>query len=359
MPIRRNILEVSIPLTLALGACVDTDTRHDLIAAPGADFTVFLQRADMPTQPFAYASLEGDSHDVRDVGFGFSDGAAVSADGKRLAFPSFHLDPGAPHLTLAALDGSAADDVVIEGDGSMAIAPSWSPDDARVAFARAVFDGQMVGRTGIYAVDAAAGASEVRLDLLALGDVTRTPASLACVAPVWSPDGRRLAYGTNTGVSVYSFDDHAVHELVSTGSAGSTCGPRWSPDGASIAYAADGQLLRIASDGQSAPTVLASLDGDAAATRLRWSPNGRTIAYTDGGALRVIAATGGAPTTLDTTDGSFGPPEWSPDGRTLLYSYSDGGPSRLAVIAADGGGDRRTLAMTPGSYYAALPVSLR
>jgi Tol biopolymer transport system component len=349
-------------LSLAATACIGSGpTSSGVETSP---FTILFQRGDVPTMDFAYGNSDGDTRNVREVGFGFQDGAGASADGARLAFPTFVTDPSVPYLVLAFLDDAAAPDMVIPGGQAMAIAPSWAPDDSMVAFVRAVLDAPT--GTGIFAMDASTGEPAAPLDLLPFEEFNYPD---RCIAPTWSPDGTRLAYSTGTGVSVYSFDDHAVHALVPAGSATWTCAPRWSPDGSKIAYVAasgDGsaRILVVASSGPGAATEVATVDGTPGGVPIRWSPDGTALAYTEadpaasGFAVRRVDAAGGAPMTLATVtnanSGTLGPALWSPAGDTLLFSCCEDSTltEHLVTVPADGG--KRTtlpLPLADSGYY--------
>jgi Tol biopolymer transport system component len=144
--------------------------------------------------------------------------------------------------------------------------------------------------------------------------------SSACdnqLLPVWSPDGREIAFDCQIGVV------DSVH-VVGVGNgrgrrlaAGRS--PSWSPDGSRIAFATDDDgIVSINRDG-SRRTVLVRTTFDSLADSPQWSPDGRYILYDgpgvggDGGS--VVRATGGTGRFL-TDDGT---PAWSPDSKRIAF----------------------------------------
>jgi Tol biopolymer transport system component len=366
---RALLSTLPLPALLSLSACTGTGAGStDVRGGPTtSDYTLIFQRNDDGSDDFGYGSLDGHVHTVRTIGFSYQDATALSPDGKRFAYWAAHGDPH-PVLWVGALAGAQSDDVAI---GREAFMPTFSPDGNQLAFVGAVFQpGQTIGRISVYVVDATGGAA-TPIDLLAQKDpagVITHPAQ--CNGPSWSPDGKRLAFATDTGVTIYDLAAHTLHALTSNQSAW-TCEARWSPDGSTIAYIAGGadgqaQLMKVPCDGGT-PVAIAAVDGAAGDASFRWSPDGADLAYVDHGAhgyaIHTVAARGGAPATLDSIggDGYLGVPEWSPDGTTLLYSVFDGtagDSSHLATIDV-GAGHRtmRPLSMQlDRSYYAWLPA---
>jgi TolB protein len=103
--------------------------------------------------------------------------------------------------------------------------------------------------------------------------------------PVWSPDGKRIAYAGrenaegHAGIYVMNADGAKPHRLT-PGSVDDT-GPAWSPDGRKIAFdcARSGGIDRICSmnaDGSDQRQLTA---GGTFSESPAWSPNGRQIAF--------------------------------------------------------------------------------
>jgi Tol biopolymer transport system component len=159
---------------------------------------------------------------------------ALSPDGRWLAFLSerdlFTID-----LFLAdARTGrvirklsSSASDTHFDALAYTETAGSFSPDGASFAFV--VFGD---GDNEIVVVDVGEGDVERRIELAGIGSLE---------GPVWSPDGRSLAFsGTVGGVSdlfVYELEGGEVQQL--TRDRNADFHPVWSPDGRTIAFASD------------------------------------------------------------------------------------------------------------------------
>ena len=67
--------------------------------------------------------------------------------------------------------------------------------------------------------------------------------------PTWSPDGRRLAFASESGIEVASSDGADRPRPVYR--RGPASGPAWSPDGKWLAFSTDGQLWAVRSDASS------------------------------------------------------------------------------------------------------------
>jgi WD40 repeat protein len=173
-------------------------------------------------------------------------------------------------------------------------------------------------------------------------------------APVWSPDGRRIAFrGTRNGyrnVWIKPVDGTADEQQLTRGDKPQTP-MSWSPDGKYLLYyetdpvrANDIWILSMA-DGKAEPLVTAPLSQADA----QWSPDGRWIAYTseESGGEEVYVLP--FPLTGDrwrVSTAGGADPLWSGDGRELTYRSSG------KVMAVDIRTSPRFSAGTPRELFA-------
>lgn len=214
--------------------------------------------------------------------------------------------------------------------GANALDPVWSPDGKRIAF--------IGGKDGSMFVMNADGTER---QLLVRG---KDPVGSAG-RPSWSPDGRRLVFVgaqiTTDNLYTVRSDGSGLRRLA--GDIGSE--PAWSPDGEQIALASSlGQLILIDLEGETENTVTGEgtcIDWPT------WSPDGSRIAYVDSGPdcwgdsshLRVVDVGGENDEALthppaDTYDES---PAWSPDGRKIAFQRGDIAMGDIYVLDLDSG----------------------
>jgi Tol biopolymer transport system component len=156
--------------------------------------------------------------------------------------------------------------------------------------------------------------------------------------PVWSPDGRHIAFEGWTDHSganawIYTMNPDGTHRRrLAPGHV-----PQWSPDGRRIAYDNHGIYIMNA-DGTGKKRLARGVDP-------RWSPDGKQLAFTHGpnGDLYVMNAGGGNERRL-TRNGDNELGAWAP-GHKIVFAHSainGAGPaSGIYIINADGTGLRR------------------
>jgi serine/threonine protein kinase/Tol biopolymer transport system component len=212
--------------------------------------------------------------------------------------------------------GRALGSVGVPGDQAD---PRLSPDGRRIALG--ITDPRS-GNLDIWAYDVSGGLP---------ARLTTSPAIDG--APVWAPDGRRLAYGSmerghaelfaiaSRGGAEHPFQDIPNHSNYPTD---------WSPDGRQILYRASDQstnlelwLMPTGSEGGPAPFIKASYG----VTSGRFSPDGRYVAYAsnESGRWEIDVASfpgAGGHWKVSTEGGSE--PVWRGDGRELFYLAADG-----------------------------------
>jgi Tol biopolymer transport system component len=209
-------------------------------------------------------------------------------------------------------DGKNIRELKIEG-----FDPCWSADGKRIAFASSRDETE----PEVYVVNAD-GSGLVR--------VTREKGGSHAAHPVWSPDGKLIAFhrwlGKTPEVFVVNVDGGEAKQLTSGGGVD----PSWSPDGKRIAFASARagsiQLFSVNLDGGGLTKLTAEKPG---ATEPAWSPDGTKILFTVPGDIDRASIVG----ILDVSSGktarfaysdkfSFFSPAWSPDGKTVLLELS-------------------------------------
>ena len=162
---------------------------------------------------------------------------------------------------------------------------------------------------------------------------------LGAVAPVWSPDGKKLAFVTPTdnlpNLYVISADGSDLRRLARNAN-----NPTWSPDSEQIAF--EKYMLQSKASGF-ARSSLYVVNADGSDQRLltrgparvsggvrapAWSPVGERIAfgtvrYTQKGFIYddiyVVNTSGGGQRNLTRGSSSDYPPAWSPDGKSIAF----------------------------------------
>ncbi len=248
-------------------------------------------------------------------------------------------DGGTPHLH--QLDRATGASSPVFADSAPSWNPSPSPDGTRLAY--------LSRRDGNY---------EIYVRGLADSGVGRNITNDADydVLPVWSPDGRQIAFMSTRGfalgsigpfpgqIYIANLEDGTLRQ-VTTEPLTSSLGPgSWSPDGRSLTLSreVDGQLdlfLLDLTDGTEHRITTAPESEYSA----EFSHDGRWIAFhaeTDSSSQIVVAQIDGTERRVVTVGPGFRyTPHWSPDDAWLLYSASgpDGTGYDLRAVRVDDG----------------------
>jgi serine/threonine-protein kinase len=238
---------------------------------------------------------------------------AVSTGGTLAFIPG----DGAPRRQLVSGDLEGSERPLVEAwRGYMQ--PRFSPEGERLAVTISE-----PGDTNIWVVDLRTGAQ------------TRLTQEGTNLAPIWTPDGRRVTYFSDRGEGTSSIDwkradgSGESESLVSSRQPGELVVPQaWSPDGKTLGY-----LVSLPSQPENLWDIwIATPDGDQEPRPLvasaapdygvAISPDGRWLAY-----LSVVSGRweifvqpfpeGGERHQVSTDGGVM--PVWSPDGRSVFY----------------------------------------
>ena len=245
--------------------------------------------------------------------------------------------------------------------------PSWSPDGRRMVFHRDVETGWppfrawpsrdpmfRLVRTGVFPSYSPTGDRLVVNDqtagilhnsiLVMNADGSRrsvlfSDPKRSALAPAWSPQGDRIAFGfggffqrsigpSTADIAVMRADGTGVQIL--TDGAGNNGLPSWSPNGRRLVYRVagnDGNGLRIVDIATRAVTVLTT--GPGHENFPSWSPRGDRIAFTsdrDGDyEIYTIRPDGTDIQRLTRTPGNDAHNAWSPDGEWIAFTSARGG----------------------------------
>ncbi len=268
-------------------------------------------------------------------------GATAPAKNGRIAFVRFGVGTGVQpsEIFVTRADGTGEQRITQPPSGYRDDLPNWSPNGSRIVFQRCALSG---GSCLVWSTSADGTASKRLSPGCAAGAIP--PACADDRSPVYSPDGRHIAFVRTRTKPVLMLADaklrraHAVGRLGS--SRGSPYGVAWSPNGKQLVFASvnDARSGAKPSDGRAVYVVAANGTGARRLTpwaleaggRPDWSPDGRRILLQShsnrlggvGANLYTVRPDGTGLTQLTHTqdsdrvlDGSY-----SPDGASIVFS---------------------------------------
>ncbi len=242
----------------------------------------------------------------------------ISPDGRSVAF-----------VALCDIWIQQGDDYLrITEDPYLQLAPCWSPDGGKLAFAS-----DLDGESAIYVYDLTDGTTAK------MGTTSGLTTGMD-----WSPDGRRLAYAMNYGPRVGFLREMRVADGTTTNIARpfpySISAPSWHPSGERLAAAVLQPYSALYREGINRMILIDHASGEVTNMHAaphqsfgmrgndgpRFSPDGQWLSYVSQGQLWIVAidADGqpsGAPEQL--TEHLADAPSWTGDSKSLLYMATD------------------------------------
>ena len=245
-------------------------------------------------------------------------------------------------LTIAVMRGRAGHPALVLGearqltsDAGLEVQPAMSPDGRYVAYV-------------------AGHALQMRIALRPVAggrarwlrpDSTETE-----WLPRWSPDGERILYLANRGVSSAPAAGGPARIEVPGEPGAIVISATWSPDGDAIAYVRGDSLLALRLDTRETRLITTGSDLHSCA----WSPDGARLACVSGNSFYVtvgssfglgptfgnlapsrivlIPAAGGAAVSVTDSGSLHQSPAWSRDGATLYYVSNRQGPRDVYAL---------------------------
>jgi TolB protein len=166
--------------------------------------------------------------------------------------------------------------------------------------------------------------------------------------PSYSPDGTRICFTSsrdgNSELYVMNRDGSSVRRLTNNRAIDTT--PTWSPTGTQIAFTSDRsgspQIWVIGADGLNTR----QLTYESYCDRATWSPapfNEVAYASRSGGGfdIKILDLASGAIRQVTFGEGSNESPSYAPNGRHLAFTSTRGGRTQIYTIARDGKGLRQ------------------
>ncbi len=248
------------------------------------------------------------------------------------------------------VDSDGAGSVPVSPAGLAVMSAVWSPDGSRIAYSQFSRD----------------GGKPIVLQTLGTGTRAVLPigATKQNITPAFSPDGRSLLYAgmseAGTALYVLNAQDLCCVERLTTGRFAENFSPAYSPDGRRVVFvstrAGGQQIYSMAADGTDQELLVPFDYGETGNSNApEWSPDGTSIAFhrevNRAPQVWIFDLAARRPRQL-TSSGRNEDPSWGPDSRHLVFVSDRTGRRQLFVVDTETNRVRQI--MTPSS--ARLPA---
>jgi TolB protein len=334
MPQQPSSLEqMNIPAWRTTG--VNYAAVGQVVPQGGGSYVIRFQIVDIPRgQQLAAFQVPASADDMRSAAHRVSDLIYEQLLGERGAFNTriaYVSVPNRPRvgqpaeylLMVSDADGENGRTVLRSKEPLMS--PVWSPDGRQLAYVS--FE---AGRSQIFSQDLSTGKRRLLSSKPGING-----------APSWSPDGRRMAVALSDGPNthIYLVDLETDSQRQITQGAAIDTEPTWSPDGSKLAFTSDrgGRPQIYEMDMGSGQIRRVTFQGNYNA-RPRYSPDGKSIVMIQGGSTFRIAVQDLQTGTVRVLSG--GPedesPSFAPNGAMIIYASQYGGNGVLSTVSFDG-----------------------
>lgn len=216
------------------------------------------------------------------------------------------------YAEIYVMDADGSDQIALTNGITPKYDPAWSPDGRMIAFASNTNDS-----ASLYIMNASGSNPTKLIDAkdLSMNNQATPDWQLGIGRPVWSPDGKKIAFGASHKIrgTLFIFDMYVIDadgsNLVSPADHAFDSDPAWSPDSQKIAFVSG----------------------------VEWDKVGFIFNSCGGiGGICVMNADGTNPISLPHKKGGEGNPSWSPDGKKIAFTADWTGDSEVYVMNADG-----------------------
>ena len=279
----------------------------------------------------ADGEASGATEELLDTGSDTARHLALSRDGRRLAYALTSMSSSVVSLPLTPDGAPAGPPAPLTRDSrGRKVAPVFSPDGRRIAY--------LTFRAGegseVWVVDTANGEASQILPSMTVDSIA---------LPDWFPTSDRVGVVTRTGEALrylsvsLSGETRALMDL--TGDVGHA---RLLRDGSGVVFHSQrdgrlnvwradfesGEVRPLTSDGEGAGWPVPSPDGQSIAVELFRGPDTTQVA--------IVPATGGPPRPITTAPGQHWAHGWSPDGQRISYVARHDGAWNVYWVSLDG-----------------------